>query len=64
MDGGEQTAGRSETLDEMADRCAGELQRLPQGCLRFINPHRYKVSISDGLNSLRTRLIDEALGDD
>lgn len=49
-----------ETLDTMADRAALELARLPQGCLRHINPHRYKVSISGRLNDLRNRLIDQA----
>ncbi|HEY6007207.1 MAG TPA: nicotinate phosphoribosyltransferase [Geobacteraceae bacterium] len=62
MEGGERTGGRRETLDEMADRCQVELRRLPQGCLRFINPHRYKVSVSSRLNDLRARLIEEALG--
>lgn len=47
------------TLDEMADRCSEQLARLPNGSLRFINPHIYKVSISRGLNELRNRLIDE-----
>jgi nicotinate phosphoribosyltransferase len=46
-----------EPLDSMADRCRDELDRLPQGCLRFINPHRYKVSISSRLCDLRNRLI-------
>ena len=50
-----------EGLDVLADRCAAQLGLLPQGCLRFINPHRYKVSMSDGLNDLRARLIEEAL---
>ena len=49
---------RAPSLDEMADRC-GQLRRLPEGCLRFINPHRYKVSLSRGLNELRLRLMDE-----
>ena len=49
----------SPPLDEAADRCAQELSRLPQGCLRFINPHRYKVSVSAGLNDLRLSLVDE-----
>jgi len=51
--------GTPETLDAMADRCERELARLPQGCLRFINPHRYKVSISGQLNVLRNTLIDQ-----
>jgi nicotinate phosphoribosyltransferase len=60
MEGGKRTAERWETLDEMADRTACQLKRLPQGCLRFINPHRYKVSISRGLCDLRQRLMEEA----
>ncbi|HEX8961280.1 MAG TPA: nicotinate phosphoribosyltransferase [Geobacteraceae bacterium] len=47
------------SLDEAADRCAAQLKRLPQGCLRFINPHLYKVSISCGLNELRILLMEE-----
>lgn len=49
--------GERETLATMAERSARELTRLPQGCLRFINPHRYKVSISGELNELRNTLI-------
>jgi len=48
-----------ETLNAMAERSARELAALPQGCLRLINPHRYKVSISGGLNDLRNNLIDQ-----
>jgi nicotinate phosphoribosyltransferase len=48
-----------ESLDSMAERCKEELSRLPSGCLRLVNPHRYKVSISDRLKCLRTALIDE-----
>jgi nicotinate phosphoribosyltransferase len=59
MAGGKRTAAQQEPLDEMANRCADQLDRLPQGCLRFINPHRYKVSISQGLHDLRLRLMDE-----
>ena len=51
-----------ESLDEMADRSARELALLPEGCLRLINPHRYKVSVSQRLNDLKTRLIEEARG--
>jgi nicotinate phosphoribosyltransferase len=60
MEKGKRTADSGETLDKMADRSVNQLQRLPQGCLRFINPHRYKVSISRGLNELRLRLMEEA----
>ncbi len=58
MEGGKRTGGR-QTLDQMADRCAGQLARLPEGCLRFINPHIYKVSIGKGLFDLRMRLMEE-----
>lgn len=51
-----------EALEVMSERCQRELARLPRGCLRFINPHRYKVSISEKLNDLRDRLIAKALG--
>jgi nicotinate phosphoribosyltransferase len=59
MTAGKRLAGQPPTLDQMADRCAGQLARLPQGCLRFINPHTYKVSISKGLHDLRLRLMEE-----
>jgi nicotinate phosphoribosyltransferase len=61
MANGKRTSAPPPTLDELADRCADQLQKLPEGCLRFINPHRYKVSISDRLNELRLRLMKEAL---
>jgi nicotinate phosphoribosyltransferase len=44
-------------LTDSADRCAHQLRRLPEGCLRLINPHRYKVGMSPGLNELRQRLL-------
>ncbi|HAD04705.1 MAG: nicotinate phosphoribosyltransferase [Desulfuromonadales bacterium GWC2_61_20] len=49
----------AEPLDALTARCREELARLPQGCLRFINPHRYKVSLSPTLNALRNQLIAE-----
>ncbi len=59
MDDGTRTSARRPSLDEMADRSHEQLSLLPQGCLRFINPHKYKVSISSALNDLRLRLMDE-----
>lgn len=56
MDEGRRTFS-PESLERMAERCRQQLAGLPQGCLRFINPHRYKVSISGELNELRNRLI-------
>ena len=58
MANGERTVA-APTLDAIADRCADQRARLPQGCLRHVNPHIYKVSISRGLNDLRNRLMEE-----
>ncbi|GAU09909.1 nicotinate phosphoribosyltransferase [Desulfoplanes formicivorans] len=43
----------------LADRCVSQLERLPEGSLRLLNPHLYKVAITAGLNDLRTRLLRE-----
>jgi nicotinate phosphoribosyltransferase len=61
MVAGKRSCPSTPTLAEMADRCAEQLARLPQGCLRLINPHRYKVSISGELNDLRIRLMEKVL---
>lgn len=47
------------TLEESADRARQQLQLLPDGCLRLVNPHLYKVSISQELNTLRLRLMTQ-----
>lgn len=57
--GQRQTA--NESLEQMADRCREQLKRLPDGSLRLINPHLYKVSVSRGLLDLRSRLLRELL---
>jgi nicotinate phosphoribosyltransferase len=49
------------SLDAMADRCAEQMQRLPNGTIRLTNPHIYKVAISKGLHDMRSRLMQEAL---
>jgi nicotinate phosphoribosyltransferase len=49
------------SLDAMADRCAEQMQRLPNGTIRLTNPHIYKVAISRGLHDMRSRLMQEAL---
>lgn len=58
MSGGVRTVP-AEKIDVIAERCRSQLSALPSGCLRLINPHRYKVSISDRLKCLRGDLIDE-----
>jgi nicotinate phosphoribosyltransferase len=42
-------------------RARGELDRLDDTYKRLINPHVYKVSLSDGLGELKSRLIRESL---
>jgi len=49
----------SPPLEEMADRCADQLGRLPNGSLRLQYPHIYKVSISPQLHELRESLMEK-----
>ena len=51
--------GPDSDLSVLADRCAKQLRCLPEGSLRLLNPHLYKVAISKGLNNLRTQLLQE-----
>lgn len=60
MENGARTAP-PEPLGLMAERCRHQLGLLPEGCLRFVNPHTYKVSVSGRLNALRIRLMQESL---
>ncbi|MGD9949158.1 MAG: nicotinate phosphoribosyltransferase [Desulfobulbus sp.] len=59
MENGHRTL-QPESIETMAKRCRHELTLLPRGCRRFVNPHRYKVSISQQLKTLRCTLIAEA----
>lgn len=52
----------AESLETMAVRCRRELSLLPEGCLRLLNPHRYKVSISERLHEMRSGLIAALAG--
>ena len=47
------------SLESAAELSRQQLSRLPDGCHRLVNPHVYKVSISQGLNELRLSLIAE-----
>jgi nicotinate phosphoribosyltransferase len=60
MDAGRQL-GPSPPLVAMADYSAAQLRRLPQGSLRLVNPHRYKVGVSRRLLTLRDELIRASL---
>ena len=59
MEGGKQLI-ESLSLQEMADYCAAQLKRLPEGSLRLVNPHRYKVGVSRRLLTLRDELAKAA----
>jgi len=48
-----------EGFDALSERCSHQLKQLPDGSLRLLNPHRYKVSISRGLLQLRQELLAE-----
>jgi len=50
----------SRSLQEMADYSAAQLKRLPEGSLRLINPHLYKVGVSRCLLELRDELVKTA----
>jgi nicotinate phosphoribosyltransferase len=60
MDGGRQLKP-SPSLTAMADYCARQLGRLPEGSLRLVNPHRYKVGVSRRLLTLRDQLVRTAV---
>lgn len=49
------------SLNEMAGYCAGQLQRMPEGSLRLINPHVYKIGISGRLLDLRDQMLKETM---
>lgn len=55
MEGG-RSLGLAPALTAMADYCTSQLQRLPEGSLRLVNPHRYKVGVSRRLLTLRDDL--------
>jgi nicotinate phosphoribosyltransferase len=48
-------------LATLQARAMAELDRLDDTYKRLINPHVYKVSLSNGLNDLKSRLIRESL---
>ncbi len=49
---------RHPSLQAISEHCASQLRCLPEGSLRLINPHRYKVSISKHLLALRESLME------
>lgn len=51
-----------EALPDIQARARAELARLPEGTLRLLNPHTYRVSLSAELQANRERLIAELQG--
>jgi nicotinate phosphoribosyltransferase len=47
-------------IDDLAARCAADLDVLDIGVRRLVNPHRYHVSITDRLHRLRRDLVAQA----
>ncbi len=43
----------------IADYAKDRLARLPEGCFRLLNPHRYRVALTRRLHELRETMIDE-----
>jgi nicotinate phosphoribosyltransferase len=57
--GGEQVSRVGE-LPAARARCADQLNRLYEGCLRLDNPHEYPVGLEASLHDLKTELILQA----
>jgi len=53
--------GELPNIASIQARARSELDRLDDTYKRLINPHVYKVSLSDGLGGLKSRLIRESL---
>jgi nicotinate phosphoribosyltransferase len=53
-----------ESLQTLQARARIELARLPEGTLRLLNPHTYRVSLSGALQASRDRLIRQLQGRD
>ena len=54
-----QRASVPESLPTIQARARDQLARLPEGTLRLLNPHTYRVSLSAGLQASRDALIAE-----
>ena len=56
------TLSTNPSIDDLAQRCAADIDRLDIGVRRLVNPHRYHVSVTDQLHRLRRDLITQAQG--
>ena len=57
---GNEARVRFASIDELAVRCATDIERLDVGVRRLVNPHRYHVSVTDRLHELRRELVARA----
>jgi nicotinate phosphoribosyltransferase len=62
LEGG-RAAAREDTLDEIRGRLRGQLECFDQSYKRLLNPHIYKVSITERLRNLKLELIKSFLED-
>jgi nicotinate phosphoribosyltransferase len=51
------------TLDAIAERAQVQIARLPEGCRRLLNPHVYRVALSQALREERERMIEAVAAD-
>ncbi len=58
MENGKRKAGKS-SLEEISEYRQQTIEQLPEEYKRFQNPHIYKIGITDGLKSMRDKLIEE-----
>ncbi|HEY3175952.1 MAG TPA: nicotinate phosphoribosyltransferase [Candidatus Polarisedimenticolia bacterium] len=58
MERGERTVP-TRALTNLADYAEQRLTRLPEGCLRLLNPHVYRVAMTLRLHETRERMIQE-----
>ena len=59
MEGGARRCS-TPALPAIAKRAMNEIRCLPEGTLRLMNPHRYRVALSPKLHELRLELIEES----
>jgi nicotinate phosphoribosyltransferase len=50
----------AQSIDELAERCRVDVDRLDIGVRRLVNPHRYHVSLTSKLYELRKTLVADA----
>ncbi|TFG63854.1 MAG: nicotinate phosphoribosyltransferase [Spirochaetales bacterium] len=53
--------GLEKKLPEIRDYAAEEIAKLDRTCKRLVNPHTYKVSISETLKTVKTGLVEDYL---